>query len=1012
MTMPPQSHEQTVNVALGEVLQSLGKDWTVSAEQLGLISGSSHRLDVLIEKRGDAPVVVEAEIDNLPQAEREAVARLGQTLRNSIGVVDTAVALNYPRVVRSYQDAALRAALRAETFEYVVFSRQPDGAASRFPAVGALRGGVIELALLLHRATVPAWRVDALATKLEEGISRAAADLTAAHRVGSTLGKQVAKALGQADDDAGQTRRMAMAVLINALIFQSALAEAALPIAGTARNPHRNVLDPGSLRGRDGFRPSKIVGEWKRILAVNYWPIFHTAIEILTAMPTRTAAAVLDHLWETAEELIAGGVTKSHDLTGIVFQRLIADRQFLKTYYTRPASAALLAALAFPMHRSACPSGWGAADEIVKLKIGDFACGTGTLLSSGYQRLALLHELHGGDPKRTHPMMMKEGLVGLDVLQVAVHLTAAMLASSYAETPFRGDCLLTVPYGRRGTAVAAGSLDLLVEPANAAFVAAAVAAGGRGRRTIESLLDRVGHDAFHVVMMNPPFARHGAREGEQTETHNPAFAAFEATEDEQDALSEHVKRLERGGCAHGHAGMASYFVELAHRKLTQGGVLAFVLPLSAMSGNSWEGVRALWRQQYSELLVVTVAESGSHSRSFSADTGMAECLVIGRKTLPPAKSRATFAVLKSQPQDTMEGELVADAIAAAIASGVRKIEDGPFGGTRALVGASESATLLSVPIPEEGAWQLVGLSDFSLAQTAFQLANGRLWIEGMAETDAAAISVATVGAVSNRIGPHDLDITGATIKSDGLPQGPFEKIAGCAASDAYPSLWNHDNAKERQMQMLPDSHLQIRQVNGSIPAALKARAAARWQTASRAHYNRDLQFNAQSTVVGITERATIGGRAWPAVVFEDESHIFAFALWSNSTLGGLIHWWMSNKTQAGRGTTTPTSIPLFPTLAIAALDAAQLVAAKAVFDAMKNQRLLPFDQIDEDPVRAELDRRLLVDVLGLDPALCAAGGPMELLRRKLAAEPQIHGNKQTRVVFTPDGETTERRTDR
>jgi hypothetical protein len=37
---------------------------------------------------------------------------------------------------------------------------------------------------------------------------------------------------------------------------------------------------------------------------------------------------------------------------------------------------------------------------------------------------------------------------------------------------------------------------------------------------------------------------------------------------------------------------------------------------------------------------------------------------------------------------------------------------------------------------------------------------------------------------------------------------------------------------------------------------------------------------------------------------------------------------------------------------------------------------------------------------------------MELLRRKLAAEPQIHGNKQTRVVFTPGGETAERRTDR
>jgi hypothetical protein len=121
---------------------------------------------------------------------------------------------------------------------------------------------------------------------------------------------------------------------------------------------------------------------------------------------------------------------------------------------------------------------------------------------------------------------------------------------------------------------------------------------------------------------------------------------------------------------------------------------------------------------------------------------------------------------------------------------------------------------------------------------------------------------------------------------------------------------------------------------------------------------------------------------------------------------------MANKTQNGRGRTTQTAVELFPTLNVAALSPAQLAAAESAFDAMKNERLLPFDQIDEDPVRAELDRRLLVDVLGLDPALCAAGGPMELLRRKLAAEPQIHGNKQTRIVFTPGGETTADRTDR
>ena len=163
----------------------------------------------------------------------------------------------------------------------------------------------------------------------------------------------------------------------------------------------------------------------------------------------------------------------------------------------------------------------------------------------------------------------------------------------------------------------------------------------------------------------------------------------------------------------------------------------------------------------------------------------------------------------------------------------------------------------------------------------------------------------------------------------------------------------------------------------------------------------------------MTERPSIGGRAWPSVIFEDRDREYAFALWCNSTLGLLLHWWVSNKTQSGRGTTTVTGIPNIPTLDVTKLTAGQIVAAKDTFEALRNHRFLPFDQIDEDPARAELDRRLLVDVLGLPESLCADGGPIDLLRRKLAKEPQIHGGKKTRVVFLePDGEGSQKRGDR
>ena len=129
-----------------------------------------------------------------------------------------------------------------------------------------------------------------------------------------------------------------------------------------------------------------------------------------------------------------------------------------------------------------------------------------------------------------------------------------------------------------------------------------------------------------------------------------------------------------------------------------------------------------------------------------------------------------------------------------------------------------------------------------------------------------------------------------------------------------------------------------------------------------------------------------------------------------------MHWWVANKTQSGRGMTTVTGIPNIPTLDVRTLTSEQVAAAKAAFEDLRERRFLPFDQIDEDPARAELDRLLLVDVLHFPETLCEPGGPIDLLRRKLAREPQIHGGKQTRVVFydTVDGggEGIEQRSDR
>ncbi len=453
----PTTHEHTINVALGEVLGDLRPhSWRVVSEQQGQLRGGG-RPDILIEEASQWPVVIEAEKTDHDSAELEAKQRLGRIVNETRKPVESAIAVVYPPEVADVDGQQLRDALRTtEALEYALLTRTLGGGVERLPESGWLKGSLRDLAMLAHRASIPAPRIDRMGVILEQSIEDAAAEFTArheSHEPGS-LGADIASLLGQSDDQAGQTRRMAMTVIINALIFHEALAEAEFYIADPQSPPPSGDQPPSQRRLRHlrkllppgDFDIDALILEWQAVLEINYWPIFATASEIILKLSEETAAAVLTPLRRGALRLVQRGVTKSHDLTGVIFQRLIADRKFLATFYTRPAAAALLAGLAIPADRALGGAEWG-DDSIHALQIGDFACGTGTLLSAAYQRISLLHELHGGDPKSLHQAMMKNGLVGLDVLNIAVHLTAATLAGAHPDVPFDGECLLTMPYG-------------------------------------------------------------------------------------------------------------------------------------------------------------------------------------------------------------------------------------------------------------------------------------------------------------------------------------------------------------------------------------------------------------------------------------------------------------------------------------------------------------------------------------------------------------------------------------
>ena len=277
------------------------------------------------------------------------------------------------------------------------------------------------------------------------------------------------------------------------------------------------------LRGScDGLTKSSILNEWRKILTVNYWPIFDIARRILEVIPAAESKALIDALAATSDKLLQNRLMRSHDLTGAVFQRLIADRKFLAAYYTTPASAALLVGLAITPDMLPAGKSWSNADDVKSLRIADFACGTGTLLSTAYQRVGFLHEHAGGDAEKIHPQMMATALVGCDVLPAAAHLTASMLAGAHPTVKYNQSSIMTVAYGKQPDgAIALGSLDLL-SPQGMFEVLSITAKAAEGMGEAEKETWRsLPHASFDLVIMNPPFTRATEHEGKSAAVPNP-----------------------------------------------------------------------------------------------------------------------------------------------------------------------------------------------------------------------------------------------------------------------------------------------------------------------------------------------------------------------------------------------------------------------------------------------------------------------------------------------------------
>lgn len=970
--MKPRISEPAFNVALGNIMGTKHPHWhdRIGIEQTGVLrEGAGLKPDIMIRHPGGLPVVVETEYSPAHTVEDDARARLGKTLQRDGRRIEQSIALRIPNNLSGGNQQDLEQSINDASLQFCVFSGDPKYPA-RWPERGWIEGSINDLAACIELAALSEDRIVEGLGMLEDGISQTAnilrdhcADIPAQL-------EEIADKLHQ--QDGIQTTRMAMAIIANAMIFQTA-------IAGTGNEDQSFVVKmPDDLRGETGRLPKgNVLEHWRSILdKINYWPIFKIASDLLTSIPDNVAHIILDRMSKLSSELVALGATSQHDLSGRMFQRLISDRKFLATFYTLPSSAALLAELAV----ARLDTDWSDKEAVKALRIADFACGTGALLNTTYQAVLSRYRRYSGDDRELHAAMMEATLVGSDIMPAATHLTASVLSSVHPKVPFANTSIITLPYGQQptdtGQPTALGALDLIVEETTIPLFGTGqqrLSGSGSGN---DQRID-IPHGGFDLVIMNPPFTR--ATNHEVANVPVPSFAGFATREDEQRVMSRKLNRIRKPGMAgHGNAGLASNFMDIAHVKLkSAGGVLALVLPASFLQGASWAGARRMLEEHYRDVAIISIAATGTTDCAFSADTGMAEVLIVANRkdnnkdNNENANRNVLFVNLFHRPRSILEAVATAWTVGRLPSAGERF---GPISvGTGERLGCYIRAT-----IDEMGS---AGLRSPETAEAAAALVRGELQLPRRSES--LSLPICRLDDLGRR-GFLDRDIKGTAA---GTARGPFHIMSLYPGQiPTYPALWRHEAWRETRLIVSPDSVAEVR--HGS-----RQQAVAAWRnTSSRLHFTRDFRINSQPLAACMTPEPSIGGRAWPNFLCKEERWEIPLVLWANTTPGLIAFWWIGARQHQGRAVLTVSRLPALTVLDTRQLSDEQLERATAIFDAFRNRELLPANEAWRDDVRQALDRAMLIDLLGLPENIMES---LDLLRLQWCAEPSVHGGKST-----------------
>ena len=142
---------------------------------------------------------------------------------------------------------------------------------------------------MVRLVSVPQRAVEQATDTLQAGIDRAAGVLDELNETKPGITMAIANLLGMTN--VPQTRRMACAIIANALVFHENIAGMHEGIRPLARVCGPSVVNP----------QARVLEAWDTILGINYWAIFAIAKDILESLDSQDAARILRQLRDTAQ---------------------------------------------------------------------------------------------------------------------------------------------------------------------------------------------------------------------------------------------------------------------------------------------------------------------------------------------------------------------------------------------------------------------------------------------------------------------------------------------------------------------------------------------------------------------------------------------------------------------------------------------------------------------------------------------------------------------------------------